>query len=117
MNVTNFKEINRELRETIGDHYGIDIGFISLSESNSYHQKMMETLKRNAGAPLIVTHKAMVIPARKAGVLLGAVLICGILTFEPFEVADITRRVQNLLIDLLPHPHPSPESNVIRLFA
>lgn len=117
MTMKDVKSINRELRESIGDHFGIDVGFISLSDSNSYQKKMVNTLKRNAGAPLIVTHKAMVIPARRAGELLGAVFISGLPHFEPSEIAEITKRVQNLLVDLLPTPQSVHADNVIPLFA
>ncbi len=110
----------QKLDEMISKRFDVNIQFISSQSVSPAQVVFYETVRRNAGAPLIVTHNNMLIPVRVEGSLVGAIRVCEISGLSSVDLCRIKETIDLVLEEeFVAHtlsPLPSMEeyeSNVI----
>lgn len=96
---THFSPAIEKLNDTVKTAFGVSIQFISSSSRAPQDIVFFETVRRNASAPLIVTHSNMLLPVRIEGILMGAIRVFDIQNLKPSEISQIKNSVENLLAE------------------
>lgn len=106
----------------ISKRFDVGVQFISPHSSNPTEIVYFETVRRNSGAPLIVTHNTMLIPVRVEGSLAGAIRVIDISHLSALELGRIKQTIdlaleENFVSQSLPYIDEMLEqiaSNVIQ---
>ena len=77
--------------------FDVNVQFISSHSVSPAQVVFYETVRRNAGAPLIVTHNDMLIPVRIEGSLVGAIRVLGISELTAVELCRIKETIELVL--------------------
>lgn len=83
-----FQKAVEKLNGMISKRFDVNVQFVSSQSRQPQEVVYFETVRRNAGAPLIVTHNNMLIPLRVEGRLVGAFRVSDI---QQLQATDISR--------------------------
>lgn len=89
MMTLNTKHAVAKLNELLGSRFGVLVEYISVGDRAKNHAVTLETVKRNASAPLIVGHNQLIVPCHIEGVLAGATRVADINGLEPRDLSEI----------------------------
>lgn len=89
MMTLNMNRVAAKLNDILGARFGVSIEYISITDREKEHAITLETVKRNAGAPMIVGHNQLIVPLRVEGALVGATWVGEINGLEPRDLSEI----------------------------
>jgi hypothetical protein len=91
-----------KLNGILQKRFGVEVEFVPIYGSASKEKNhAIETVKRNAGAPMIVAHNELIIPIRVEGVLTGATRVTEIDGLEPKDLSQIRETIELILTGVL----------------
>jgi hypothetical protein len=90
-----------KLNEMLGRRFGVKAEYLPLYGSPKEHKALLESVRRNSGAPMIVAHNALVVPIRVDGVLAGATRVEHIETLRPADISQIRETIDLVLTEVL----------------
>jgi len=87
----------KRLNSMMHERFGVDVHYIPISERSPEAASMIETVRRNSGAPLIIAEGNMLIPVRVDGSLVGTTLVHGITRLGAREIGQIKDSIDLVL--------------------
>lgn len=97
MLLSEIKPVIDGLNGALFEDFGVNVEFVSPFSKTPQDVIYFETVRRNASAPLIVTHTNMLFPVRKEGQLLGAIRVHNIQSLSPLDISEIKEAVDAAL--------------------
>jgi hypothetical protein len=99
---TSVESALRKLNGLLQKRFGVEVQYLPLYSSASKEKNhTIETVKRNAGAPMIVAHNELIVPIRVDGVLTGATLVTEINGLEPKDLSQIRETIDLILTGVI----------------
>lgn len=86
-----------KLNSMMINRFGVAVQYISVTDQADENFITLETVKRNAGAPMIVAHNQLIVPIRVEGTLVGATKVNKINTLKPHELSQVRETIDLIL--------------------
>jgi hypothetical protein len=93
----NLERVVNKLNAMMFNRFGVQIDYIEISDTAETNSSVLETAKRNSGAPMIVAHNQLIVPIRVEGTLVGATRTKGIQILKPFELSQVVETIDLVL--------------------
>ncbi|MCC6277290.1 MAG: hypothetical protein IT289_05170 [Oligoflexia bacterium] len=93
----NLERVVNKLNAMMFNRFGVHIEYFGLSDACEKNKSVLETAKRNSGAPMIVSHNHVIVPIRVEGTLVGATQARGTRVLKPFELSQVVETVDLVL--------------------
>jgi hypothetical protein len=88
-----FQNAIQKLDDMISKRFDARVQFVSAQSLQPSQVLFYETVRRNAGAPLIVTHNNMLLPVRVEGSLVGAIRVFDITHLSGLELSRVKETI------------------------
>lgn len=92
-----FTEAIQKLNDMLSKRFDVKVQFISSEANQPSEIVYFETVRRNASAPLIITHNNMLIPVRAEGSLTGAIRVSEISEINHIDLSRIKETIDRVL--------------------
>src|SRR5208283_1708728 len=90
-----------KLNQMLEKRFGIVAEFLPLYGAATHQKHMVETVRRNSGAPMIVAHNELIVPIRVDGVLAGAARVEDINGLTPRDLSQIRETIDLIMTEFL----------------
>lgn len=98
---TSVERVLTKLNEMLKKRFGVQAEYLPLYGGPKEFKATIETVKRNSGAPMIVSHNEMIVPIRVDGVLAGATRVEEIAGLTPVELSQIRETIDLIMTEVL----------------
>ena len=107
----NMSRVAIKLNDILNGRFGVIVQCLPISDKDKQHAYIIETIKRNAGAPLIIGHNQLIVPIRFEGALLGAATVFDINGLLPRQISEIMATIELVSSEILMDSVPSQETS------
>ncbi len=97
MSKIDFQNAVEKLNHMISKRFDANVAFVSAQSRQPQEVIFYETVRRNAGAPLIITNNNMLIPVRVEGSLAGALRVSDISHLSGVDISQIKETIDLVL--------------------
>jgi hypothetical protein len=101
MRAFDMNRIVSKLNSMMVNRFGVAVQYIPVSDQSEENTVTLETVKRNAGAPMIVAHNQLIVPIRVEGTLVGATKVNKINGLKPYELSQVRETIDLVLGEAL----------------